>query len=158
FARHPLPTANTRPVTFVVVPKTPCIPPNNHPTMALSTHPEQRTPLRNRLYYWAPWLIFGLMTCLMLFLDPFPALYGDEYWSMAEAQDLTLNPAGIGYFSQLKLVMLVTDNDCLLRSVSLFWAAVSLWALRQWLDLEPLPPATRFVIVLLWVINPFLWV
>ncbi len=106
----------------------------------------------------AIWLLFGLIPALLFLFDSFPAFYGDEYWSLAEARNLELNPAGIGYCLQLRALLSVTDQDWALRCLSLFWGGVSVWALRRWLDLEPLSPFTRFAILLLWVTNPFLWI
>jgi hypothetical protein len=77
---------------------------------------------------------------------------------MVEAQDLSLNPATIGYFVQLNVLMRLTDSDWGLRALSLFWFAVSTWALARWIRCEKLSQATRLVILLLWVTNPFLWV
>src|SRR5262245_52661815 len=102
-----------------------------------------------------PWLLFALSAVLIGILRPFPSLSGDEYGSLEEARDLTFSPGVIGYFVQLRVLLSVTDNDCWLRSLSLLWAAVSVWALQKWLELEPLAPATRLTIVLLWVTNPF---
>jgi hypothetical protein len=106
----------------------------------------------------APWLVFFTIAALIFVLHSFPSLYGDEYWSLAEARDLSLNPGAVGYFVQLRAVLALTENDWLLRALSLFWVAVSVWALGRWLDLEALPPASRLAVLLLWVTNPFLWV
>src|SRR4051794_23305376 len=105
-----------------------------------------------------PWLLFVSIAALIGVLRSFPSLYGDEYWSLTEARNLTLNYAADGYFVQLRALLSVTDNDWWLRSLSLFWAAVSVWALQRWLEVEALPAGTRLAIVLLWVSNPFLWI
>jgi hypothetical protein len=107
---------------------------------------------------WAPWLVFAIVAGMIVCCNSFPALYGDELWSLREASELSLNPGGIGYFLQLRLLMFITNSDWALRGLSLFWAGVSLWGLRRWLELEPLSASTRMTITFLWVLNPFLWV
>jgi hypothetical protein len=110
-----------------------------------------------RLWFALPWLIFAAVAALIFLLGSYPSLYGDEFWSLTEARHLGMNLGGVGYFIQLRALMLVTDNDWLLRSLSLFWSAVGMWALHRWLKLEGIGPKTRLTVLLLWATNPFLW-
>src|SRR5437764_3571361 len=104
-----------------------------------------------------PWMLFACISTASYLLEPFPSLFGDDFWSLREAQDLGLNPGGIGYFLQLRAVLSVGDSDWLVRLPSLVWSGVSLWALGRWLRLEPIPRHARLLILILWATNPFLW-
>lgn len=116
-------------------------------------------PPHSRASLYAPaWLAFAAIAAACLLLNSFPALYGDDYWALREAADLRLNPAGAGYFPQLKLLLNVTNNDWLLRSLSLFWMGAALFGIERWVALEGFRPSAQRLIVLLFATNPFLWI
>src|SRR5262249_6171860 len=105
----------------------------------------------------AHWLVFGAVAILVLSCKAFPALYGDEYGSLHDADNLQINLHAVGYFAQLRLWKTFSGSDYFLRILSLTWTALGLHWLRRWLTTEQLPLDARRLILLLAATNAFLW-
>jgi hypothetical protein len=84
-------------------------------------------------------------------------LYGDEYRSLKEADNWTLNPHAIGYFVQLHFWKELGNSDLYLRLLSVFWIALGLYWLHRWLLWEQIPSRAQQLIMLLAALNPYLW-
>ncbi|HUS15694.1 MAG TPA: hypothetical protein VM536_11840 [Chloroflexia bacterium] len=103
------------------------------------------------------WSLFGLLAVLSVALNALPALAGDEYGSLHEAEVLGTNLHALGYFVQLHFWQMLAGNDLFLRALSLLWTALGIYWMDRWLATESLAPALRRGAVLLLVANPFLW-
>lgn len=102
-------------------------------------------------------LFFVIYAVLILFLRPFPSLYGDEYNSLFEANHPLVNLHSIGYSLQLHYWSKLFVSDLALRSLSLIWAVVGLLWMERWLATEDVPRRLRLFAVVVVGVNPFFW-
>jgi hypothetical protein len=78
-------------------------------------------------------VLYALIVSLTFFLNSFPALSGDEYYSLFEESNMLMpDHHGLGYFAQLRLWKMVSDSDIWLRCLSVLWGAIALFACWRW--------------------------
>ncbi len=111
--------------------------------------------IRHRLSLLASFYLLAAITVLAVWLHVFPALYGDEYDSLFDANHLLGNIHAFGYFVQLHFWSRVFQSDMSLRALSVIWAGLSIVWFRKWLASENLPQSTQAFASLLLVLNPF---
>ena len=110
-----------------------------------------------RISDFLPVVIFLVIVLVLFSVNAFPALYGDEYGSINEAQHLAQNIHAIGYLFQLHFWSSIFRSDWWLRILSILWLGAGLFWLNQWLKKEQMLDQTRALIVWLALLNPFLW-
>ncbi len=113
--------------------------------------------LKRTIIDYLPGLAFLVITITLFIVNAFPALSGDEYGSLLEAQHLGLNIQAIGYFIQLHFWNSIFQSDWFLRILSILWFGAGLYWLNDWLKSESIPNWVRTLIVWLALLNPFLW-
>lgn len=111
----------------------------------------------HRVGDYLPAFSFLLIGIILFAVNAFPALYGDEYGSLFEANNLKVNIHAIGYFFQLYIWSSILQSDWFLRMLSLIWFGAGLYWLNSWLKFEEIPNQPRTLIVWLALLNPFLW-
>ena len=111
---------------------------------------------RGRQHY-LPGFCFLIIVLLLFMMRAFPALYGDEYGSLFEAQHLTSNLHAVGYLLQLHLWIFVATSDFFLRVLSVLWLGAGLYWLNHWLQMEEISDQVRNTVLWLALLNPFLW-
>ncbi len=102
-------------------------------------------------------VVFLLIASILFSAKAFPALYGDEYSSLLEAQHLTSNIHAAGYLSQLYIWSFIVNSDFFLRVLSILWFGAGLYWLNCWLHTEEISDQIRNLVVWLALLNPFLW-
>ena len=110
-----------------------------------------------RIRHCLPIFTFAIIAILLAAVNAFPALYGDEYGSLSESSHLLGNLHAIGYLSHLYLWSKLGQSDIFLRFLSFCWFAAGIFWLNRWLKLEQLSARTRFLVLWLAILNPFLW-
>lgn len=103
-------------------------------------------------------VIFVGIVSLLFATRAFPSLYGDEYDSLFDAYHLLGNIHAIGYFVQLNLWNKISNQDWFLRLLSILWLGLGIYWLNRWLRSEELETKIGNLVILLMVLNPFLWI
>jgi len=80
-------------------------------------------------YALVAWIVVAFL--LISRANLFPALYGDEYNSLVESQNVIVNFHAIAYFVQLSVWRVFGNSDSWLRLLSILWGAVTLFGCWQ---------------------------